>query len=123
MRRIVLLVSCVFFIVSGLAGAAEADVLGVEVKPMNGHLYQFDVTVSHADEGWQHYADKWDIVAPDGNIVATRTLFHPHVDEQPFTRSLAGVKVPDGVTDVTVRAHDTVHGYSGKTISVTLPQR
>ncbi|MEL0114373.1 MAG: hypothetical protein VW835_21805, partial [Rickettsiales bacterium] len=61
----------------------------------------------------KHYANKWDVVAPDGTVLGTRTLYHPHVEEQPFTRSLYGVRIPDGVTSVIVRAHDLEHGYGG----------
>lgn len=102
--------------------AGEADVIGVKVKKIGDNTYQFDVTVLHHDEGWEHYADKWDILAPDGQVLGTRTLLHPHVDEQPFTRSLSGVKIPAGITEVTIRAHDSVHAYGGKVIQVTLPQ-
>lgn len=101
--------------------AGEADVLGVTVKERGNGLYQFDVTASHADAGWEHYLDKWDILTPDGELLGSRTLFHPHVDEQPFTRSLVGVRVPEGVKEVTVRAHDTVHGYGGKEMTVAIP--
>jgi hypothetical protein len=110
-----------FFLFSTLAHAGKADVLKVEVKKTTAGLYQFEVTVSHADEGWEHYADKWDVLSPDGTVLGTRTLFHPHVDEQPFTRYLVGVKVPEGVNEVTVRAHDLVHGYGGKSVTVAVP--
>ena len=100
--------------------AGEADVIAVEVTKISERTYQFTVTVLHADEGWKHYADKWDIVAPDGTVLGTRTLHHPHVDEQPFTRILSGVKIPEGIDSVTIRAHDSVHKYGGKTITVTL---
>jgi hypothetical protein len=110
---------CLAFAVLGHAG--EADVIGVEVKKIGENTYQFSVTVSHADEGWEHYADKWEIISPEGQVLGTRTLLHPHVDEQPFTRSLSGVKIPAGITDVTIRAHDSVHEYGGKVIQVTLP--
>ena len=43
------------------------------------------VTVQHADTGWDHYADAWEVLAPDGTVLGTRTLLHPHTDEQPFT--------------------------------------
>ena len=82
--------------------------------------YSFSVTVQHADTGWDHYADAWDVVGPDGKIIATRTLYHPHVNEQPFTRSLGNVTIPDGVTQVTLRAHDSVHGYGGAEITLDL---
>jgi hypothetical protein len=61
-------------------------------------------------------------VSPDGSVLGTRTLYHPHVEEQPFTRSLSGVKIPAGIDKVTVRAHDSVHGYGGKTAIVDLPK-
>jgi hypothetical protein len=83
--------------------------------------YSFDVTVRHTDDGWNHYADKWDVTAPDGTVLGTRTLYHPHVDEQPFTRSLSGVKIPASIKEVTVRAHDSKHGYGGKTFTVAVP--
>ena len=101
--------------------AGEADVIEVNAKPGGGGVYSFDVTVRHADDGWKHYADKWDVVAPDGSILGTRTLYHPHVDEQPFTRSLSGVKIPAGISKVTLRAHDSVHGYGGKTVELQIP--
>lgn len=75
--------------------------------------YRFSVTVRHDDTGWDHYADKWDVLAPDGTVLATRVLHHPHENEQPFTRSLGGVEIPDGIKEVRIRAHDKVHGYGG----------
>lgn len=101
--------------------AGEADVVRVSAKKQGGGLFGFDVTVLHSDEGWEHYVDQWDVVAPDGTLLGSRTLFHPHVNEQPFTRSLHGVKIPQGVREVTIRAHDTVHGYGGMIRSVPLP--
>ena len=102
--------------------AGEADVVEVKVRPAGDGSYNFDVTVRHEDEGWKHYADKWDVVSPDATVLGARTLHHPHVDEQPFTRSLSGVKIPSGIDAVTVRAHDSVHGYSGKTVKVAVPK-
>lgn len=102
--------------------AGEADVVEAEATAMGDGTYRFDVTVQHADTGWEHYADAWDVVAPDGTVLGTRTLLHPHVDEQPFTRSLTGVAITDGVTQVTIRAHDSVDGYGGKEIAVLLPR-
>ncbi|MDH3661407.1 MAG: hypothetical protein OEU92_15495 [Alphaproteobacteria bacterium] len=105
------------------AAAGEADVVGVEVTLESAGSYRFDVTVEHADEGWDHYADAWDVVGPDGVLLGTRTLLHPHENEQPFTRSLTGVAIPDGngISEVTLRARDSVHAYGGKEITVALP--
>ena len=104
------------------AQAGEADVVGVEVSKQSDGLYRFEVTVLHKDEGWDHYADKWDVLAPDGSLLGTRILYHPHVDEQPFTRSLPGVKIPSGTDPVTIRAHDSVHKYGGIDAKVQLPE-
>jgi hypothetical protein len=78
------------------------------------------VTVRHADEGWDHYADAWEVVAPDGTVLATRELQHPHVGEQPFTRELEGVQVPPAVTSVRIRARDSKHGFGGREVEVRL---
>ena len=120
-KIIVWLVTCVFLIPMPVY-AGEADVIEVDIKKTADHLYFFKVTVRHADEGWDHHASKWDIVAPDGTVLGTRTLYHPHVDEQPFTRSLSDVRIPASLTEVTVRAHDSVHEYGGKSITVVVPR-
>lgn len=78
--------------------AGEADVLEVNVKPVGPDTFQFSVTLRHDDKGWDHYANKWDVVAPDGTVLATRTLHHPHENEQPFTRSKGGVMIPADIS-------------------------
>jgi hypothetical protein len=102
--------------------AGEADVTAVDVTRSTDGTYSFDVTVQHADEGWKHYANRLEVLAPDGTVLGTRTLYHPHVDEQPFTRSLSGVVVPQDVTHLTVQAHDLVHGFGGKKVKVDVPR-
>jgi hypothetical protein len=91
------------------------------------NTWTFQVTVEHPDTGWEDYADGWDVVLPDGKVVKpdpedpfTRLLLHPHVDEQPFTRSQRGIAIPEGVNTVRVRAHDLVDGWGGKEVTVDL---
>ena len=116
-RKFVLLVACLAC-QSMTAFAGEADVVKVDVDANSQGVYNFSVTVSHEDTGWEHYADRWEIVDGDGRILETRVLHHPHVNEQPFTRSLPGVEIPGHLNKLTVRAHDSVHGYGGKVVSV-----
>lgn len=97
---------------AGPALAGEPVILAATARSI-GETWNFDVTVQHADEGWQHYADCWRLTGPDGTVFGVRELFHPHVDEQPFTRSLTGVVIPSGVTWVSIEAHDLVHGWGG----------
>jgi hypothetical protein len=103
---------------SSLAG--ESEVMAVEVRAESAGTFSFAVTLRHADTGWDHYADRWEVLTMDGEILATRTLFHPHVNEQPFTRSLSGVAVPAGTSSVRVRSHDSVHEYGGPELVVNL---
>ncbi|MEE8189935.1 MAG: hypothetical protein V3T80_12060 [Kiloniellales bacterium] len=102
--------------------AGEADVVKAQAVPGGGGSWRFHVTVAHDDKGWDHYADKWDVVGPDGTLLGTRVLLHPHEKEQPFTRSLGGVNIPKGVEEVTLRAHDSEHGYGGNEVTVKLPE-
>ncbi len=102
------------------AQAGEADVVDVRVQKEGDRVYRFSVTVRHDDTGWDHYADKWDVVAPDGSVLGTRILHHPHENEQPFTRSLSGVRIPADISEVRVRAHDKVHGYGGVELTVAV---
>jgi hypothetical protein len=122
MKLIYIFFTCLL-LMSTAAYAGEADVIEVIVTHTGDGTYKFNVTVRHTDDGWKHYADKWDVMAPDGTVLGTRILAHPHVDEQPFTRSLAGVKIPEDIDAVTVRAHDLAHGYGGKTVKVAVPRK
>ena len=103
-----------------LAGAGEADVVAGRAVCAE-RVCRFFVTIRHADEGWEHYADRYEVLAPDGSVLATRVLQHPHVEEQPVTRALDGVRIPAGIARVRVRAHDLVHGYGGAEVSVEIP--
>ncbi|MEM6588493.1 MAG: hypothetical protein AAF641_08610 [Pseudomonadota bacterium] len=99
--------------------AHDAKVVEVRVEQA-GMLWNFHVTVEHGDTGWDHYADGWEVQDADGNRLAYRKLLHPHVNEQPFTRSLSGVAVPDGTEAVFVRAHCSESGWSSSRMKVDL---
>jgi len=105
--------------VASAAHATPADVLAARVQ-CEESVCSFSVTVQHADEGWKHYANAWQVLTPAGKVLATRILRHPHVNEQPFTRSLRGVKVPAGITQVRIRARDSLTGYGGREVVVSL---
>ncbi len=107
----------------GAARAGEADVEGAVAIPRGDGRYRFQVTVRHADTGWEHYADRFEILDDQGHLLGTRVLHHPHVNEQPFTRSLDNVVIPAGIKRVTVRAHDNQHGHGGRAMTLKLPDR
>jgi hypothetical protein len=105
---------------TGLAG--EADVLEAIAKQGQDGLWRFTVTVQHGDEGWSHYANRFEVLDMDGRVLGTRVLLHPHEHEQPFTRSLGGVAIADGTATVRIRAGDSVHETGGKEIVLELPR-
>lgn len=99
-----------------------ANVVAAELDS-SGDTYRVLATILSADTGWEKYADAWEVRAPDGTVLGTRILAHPHVDEQPFTRSLDGVDIPAAVTEVEIAAHDSVAGFCGETVSIAVPGR
>ncbi|MBF0194471.1 MAG: hypothetical protein HQL71_07910 [Magnetococcales bacterium] len=87
-----------------------------------GRSFTFLVTLRHNDTGWKHYANRWEIWTPDNKLkLGARVLAHPHVNEQPFTRSLQRVTIPLGIKDVLIKAGDTVHGISSTSLLIKLP--
>lgn len=101
------------------AFANDVEIVYASFRNAGAGGWSVDVTLRHDDSGWDHYADAWRIVAADGSVLGTRTLYHPHENEQPFTRSL-GVNIPAGTETVYVEAHDKVHGWSPQRLQVNL---
>jgi hypothetical protein len=104
------------------AHAGDADVIDVVVRQKAG-LYDLDVTIRSKDTGWERYADRIEALSPDGAVLGTRVLEHPHDDEQPFTRDLYQLRVPPGIASIIVRAHFKPTGFDGTTMTVPLPGR
>lgn len=99
-----------------------ADVIGVTIEAASGG-FTISATVRSADTGWEKYADLWEVRSPSGSVLGERVLAHPHVDEQPFTRSLSGVAIPGDVDEVTVAARDSVAGFCGAEYVAGVPGR
>jgi hypothetical protein len=106
---------------TGIAMAGQVEVVNTRFDWRAGS-WHVSTTLKHDDTGWEHYADAWRVVSEQGEVLATRTLFHPHEDEQPFTRSLGNVSIPADVSVVYVEAHDKVDGWSKQRIRVDLRQ-
>ncbi|MBT5031132.1 MAG: hypothetical protein HOM55_02425 [Proteobacteria bacterium] len=107
-------------IILNVAKAGDVEILAADFKRSNNKQWSVNVTLAHADSGWGHYADDWWVVDADGNILGDRVLLHPHENEHPFTRSLSGVKIPEGTTIVYIEAHDIVHGCSPNRLTIDL---
>ena len=98
-----------------------AQVRQVELRETGDRVYHVSVTLRHADSGWDHYADLWQVLDDGtGEVLGERPLAHPHTNEQPFTRSLSQVEIPEGVEVIRVRAKCNQHGYEGKQVRIPL---
>jgi len=89
-----------------------ADVLKVVAKGQEWG-YSFSVTLKSDDTGCSQYADWWEVLNEDGNLIYRRILWHPHTKTQPFERiSIEPIKIKE--TDIVyIRAHMNLRGYSG----------
>lgn len=92
-----------------LADAPEVKQVRAERSGMG---WRINVTVQHPDVGWDHFADGWEVLDAAGHRLGYRELMHPHVAEQPFTRSLFDIMIPDGTREVFVRTRCSVAGWS-----------
>lgn len=114
-------------LLAAVVQAGEADVLAVEVscepspEDRPESICQFSVTVQHEDTGWEHYANRYDLLDVEGNLIAPRILRHPHVDEQPVRRGIRGLAIPHSVKRIKVRANDSVHSLGGAEVTVDVP--
>lgn len=99
-----------------------AHVVDAEVEPDDGGRYRVSATVASQETGWDKYADRWEVRDPaTGAVLGERILAHPHVDEQPFTRSLRDVAIPGSVASVEIAAHDSVLGFCGTVFTAEVP--
>ncbi len=104
---------------SGSVTTMFPDVVNV-VASKSSSGWTFDVTLSSPYDTPERYADAWRVVGSDGTVFGVRELDHDHASEQPFTRSLPDVQIPDDVDKVVIEGRDQVSGYGGKTFEVTL---
>ncbi|WP_291738066.1 hypothetical protein [Leisingera sp. F5] len=104
-----------------LPALAEEPVIENATARQSGGGWTFSVTLSHPDTGWDHYADGWRVLDMTGNELDLRVLAHPHEQEQPFTRSLNGVQIPEGTTQVQIQARCHVDGWGQDTYTLALP--
>lgn len=102
------------------AWADPAQVVAIDATP-GATGWRFDVTLTHADTGWDDYADGWRVELADGTVIGERPLAHPHVNEQPFTRSASAVPVPMGTTQVFIRARTNVEGWASEATPFDVP--
>ncbi|WP_294225338.1 hypothetical protein [uncultured Shimia sp.] len=108
-----------FVLAANAALADPAEITAVKTWDLE-EGWRFDVTITHPDTGWDHYADGWRIETKDGQVLGTRILAHPHVNEQPFRRSLTRVWIPPEITTIFVRSKCNQDDWGEETTKVSL---
>lgn len=106
---------------ANVAFGNDVQIKAVDIHRSAEETYRISVTLEHADEGWDHYANEWQVLTLDDVVLGSRVLAHPHVHEQPFTRSLGNVKISNGIGKIKIRAKDSVHGWSEVVFTVAVP--
>ncbi len=86
-------------------GQRYPDVVDAELEP-TGDTWSLDVTISSPYDSPERYADGWRVLSPDGPVLGEHRLAHDHAGEQPFTRTQTGLKIPEGVDEITVEGRD-----------------
>lgn len=102
--------------------AADDPVVDSVAMEKTGMGWRISVTLSHPDTGWDHYADGWRIEDANGQVIGVRKLMHPHVNEQPFTRSLSSVILPDGTREIFIRARCSNDDWAQSVTKVDVPR-
>ena len=116
-------ISALVCLLAPVAQADPAEVIEVALRA-DGSGWRVDVTLRHGDTGWDDYADGWRVETPDGEVLGTRVLHHPHVEEQPFTRSLGGVEIGPEVAEIVVRTRTNVTGWADEVSApIAVPRR
>ncbi len=91
---------------------ATAEIVSVSVTGEENR-YSFSVGIKSPDTGCDQYANWWEVISEDGNLIYRRILAHSHVSEQPFVRSGGPVAIKKDQI-VYVRAHMNTSGYGEK---------
>lgn len=119
--RVALLAACLMLPAARFAAASPVEVVMAVFERAQGG-WRVSVTLRHGDTGWDHYANVWVVETLDGSELGRRVLFHPHEDEQPFTRSQR-IAIPAHLTRVRVRAGDNLSGIDSNSVVVDLTRR
>lgn len=92
-------------LLQGSKQVTQVEVTGDE------NAYTFNVTIESPDTGCDQYANWWEIVDLEGNLIYRRILDHSHVTEQPFTRAGENIALSKA-QEVYVRLHMNNSGYA-----------
>lgn len=111
---------CALLLVPVATIADEAEIVSASARA-SGDSFTISVTLRHGDTGWDDYADGWEVLDASGARLGFRELLHPHVNEQPFTRSQSGIRIPQGTAQVFIRSRTNADGWGDTLFALDLP--
>ena len=65
-------VGAVLIVLLWSTGSVQADqpqVIAAEASPNGDGSYTVSATIRHGDTGWDHYADNFEVLGPDGTVL------------------------------------------------------
>lgn len=89
-----------------------ADVIAVSASA-NPRGYEFSVEISSPSTGRDHYADWWEVLTEDGNLLYRQIINHSETDDQSFISSGGPIDI-NPHQNVWVRAHMNTSGFGGQ---------
>ncbi|HUG85514.1 MAG TPA: hypothetical protein VMM13_13170 [Euzebya sp.] len=88
----------------------------------SGDAWRLTATLSSPYDSPERYADAFRAATEDGTQLGVRELLHDHAGEQPFTRSLEDLQIPEDIDRIVVQGRDLEHGWGGQTVTVEVPR-
>lgn len=96
------------------------DVVDAALEPRRDG-WRLSATISSPYDTPERYADAFRARTEDGEVLGIRELLHDHAGEQPFTRSLEDLVIPDGVDRIVIEGRDLANGWGGTTVTLDVP--
>ncbi|MFT4738237.1 MAG: hypothetical protein ACI8QD_002817 [Cyclobacteriaceae bacterium] len=96
---------------NGIKNTPFADVIAAKANSTK-EGFSLTVTIESPDKGCNQYADWWEVLDEDRQLMYRRILTHSHVAEQPFSRNGESVLMNES-QNIWIIAHMNNAGYGG----------
>jgi hypothetical protein len=99
------------------------DVVAGRLVPSGAGRYDVTVSLSSPYDTRFRFADGWRVLTSRGDFLGERWFHRHHAFEQPWTRTLRGIRIPADVDEVVLEGHDVMYGYGGGAYFLRVPPR
>ena len=95
------------------------SVVAAEVSG-DSDLFTFQVMISSPYASAERHTDAVRVIGDDGVVYGILELTHPHAGQQPFSRTLRDVEIPESVTKVIIEGRDSTYGWGGEVVTLAI---